>query len=235
MKKISVIIPAYNEERYIQKTLAALRAQTFPRECIEIIVVNNASTDRTAQFARSGGADRVIDEPQKGTNCARQAGLACAEGDIIAFLDADCVPPPWWLEQIYEKLHENKESFVALAGSYKYTEDITEPLFIFEQLYCWVVLPTLNSLVGKVFKKGGIIIGGNFAAFRETFVKVNGIDTSFTFFGDDASIARTLGKLGPVQFDPTLYVHTSPRRFEREGLIKTNWKYAKNYFKVMMK
>lgn len=235
MKKISVIIPAYNEERYIKKTLSALKQQTIPQEYIEIIVVNNASTDRTAEIARESGADSIIDEPRKGTNLARQAGLSRATGDIIAFLDADCIPPSWWLEKIHEKLHENKESFVALAGSYKYTEDITEPLFIFEQLYSWVVLPTLNSLVGKIFKKGGVIIGGNFAAFRETFEKVNGIDTSFTFFGDDASIARTFGTLGPVHFDPTLYVHTSTRRFEREGLLKTNWEYAVNYFKVMMK
>ena len=235
MKKISVIIPAYNEERYIQKTLSALQVQTFDRNLIEIIVVNNASTDDTARLARESGADAVIDEPQQGTNRARQTGLEYARGDIVAFLDADCVPPPWWLEKIYEKLHENKESFVGLAGSYKYAEDSSEPLYIFEQLYSWLVLPTLNSVVGKVFKKGGVIIGGNFAAFRETFKKVNGIDTSFTFFGDDASIARTLGALGHVQFDPTLYVRTSTRRFEREGLIKTNWEYAVNYFKVMMK
>ncbi len=235
MIKISVIIPAFNEGRYIQKTLAALQAQTFPREQVEIIVVNNASTDNTAELAKNAGADIVIDEPLQGTNRARQTGLERAQGAVIAFLDADCVPPPWWLEQIYEKLHDNKESFVALAGTYKYTEDISEPLYIFEQLYSWLILPTLNSVVGKVFKKGGVIIGGNFAAFRDTFNRVNGIDTSFTFFGDDASIARALGTLGPVNFDPTLYVRTSTRRFEREGLIRTNWEYAVNYFKVMLK
>ncbi len=235
MKKISVVIPAFNEERYIQKTLLALQRQTFDRNSIEIIVVNNASTDNTAALAREGGADVVIDEPRQGTNRARQTGLDHAQGDIIAFLDADCIPPPWWLERIYEKLQENKDSFVALAGTYKFTEDTTEPLYLFEQLYSWLVLPTLNSVVGKVFKKGGVIIGGNFAAFRETFKKMNGIDTSFTFFGDDASIARAFGTIGEVQFDPTLYVHTSTRRFEREGLIKTNWEYAVNYFKVMMK
>lgn len=235
MIKISIVIPAYNEERYIQKTLTALRVQTFKREEIEIIVVNNASTDNTAGLAKEGGADIVLDEPRKGTNRARQTGLEHASGNVVAFLDADCVPPPWWLEKIYEKLHDNKNSFVALAGTYKYTEDISEPLYIFEQIYSWLVLPTLNSVVGKVFKKGGVIIGGNFAAFRETFNKMNGIDTSFTFFGDDASIARALGTLGPVHFDPTLYVRTSTRRFDRDGLIKTNWEYAVNYFKVMMK
>ncbi|MEK7648509.1 MAG: glycosyltransferase [Patescibacteria group bacterium] len=234
MKKISVIIPAFNEERYIQKTLSALQQQTFPREFVEIIVVNNVSTDRTEEFARMGGADIVVAEPTKGTNRARQTGLEHASGDVIAFLDADCIPPQWWLEKIYEKLHQNRDSFVALAGTYKFAEDITEPLYIYEQIYTWLVLPTLNSLMGKVFKKGGVIIGGNFAAFRETFNKINGIDTSFTFFGDDASIAKNLGTLGLVNFDPTLYVTTSARRFEREGLVKTNWEYAKNYFKVML-
>lgn len=235
MKKISVVIPAYNEEQYIGKSLRALARQTFNRADIEIIVVDNASTDNTTLVARESGADLVISEPYRGTNRARQTGLAQSCGEIVAFLDADCEPPYWWLEKIYEKLHQNKGSFVALGGTYRFTSKPTESLFLFETFYSWVVLPTLNSVMGRLFKRGGVIIGGNFAAFRQKFEQAGGFDISYTFFGDDASIARGLGELGTVHFDPSLYVYSSTRRFEREGLIKTNWEYAKNYFKVMLK
>ena len=72
-----------------------------------------------------------------------------------------------------------------------------------------------------------------YATFHEHFEKVEGIDTSFVFFGDDASIAKRLGQIAPVEFDPSLYVASSARRFNRDGVWKTNWEYTKNYFKVM--
>lgn len=234
-KKISVIIPAYNEEEYLPKTLLALREQDFPRSDFEIIVVDNVSTDATSKVARNHGADKVVSELRKGTNQARQRGLEEAQGNIIAFLDADCIPPPNWLTKIYTALHAQKNTCVAIAGVYVFHAHKTDSLFLAQEVYRWIVMPAINSLFGRVLRKGGVIIGGNFASFRRNFKKIDGLDTSFTFFGDDASIAKKFGEIGYIEFDPTLFVYSSTRRFEREGLIKTNWEYAKNYFKVMMK
>jgi len=233
-KKISVIIPAYNEEQYLANALCALEQQTFPRHDFEVIVVDNASTDRTYDIANLYGADVVLKELRKGTNRARQTGLEHSQGEIVAFLDADCVPEKWWLERIHRRLHKKHNRCAAIAGSYMFNWDAGETFFIGQLLYQWVVLPPFSSLMGYVFRRGGILYGGNFATFRKHFEAVQGIDTSFTFFGDDASIARRLGKLGPVEFDPTLYVASSTRRFTRDGIFKTNWEYTKNYFKVMM-
>lgn len=232
---ISIVIPAWNEEEYIARAIDAIHAQTFPRKNVEIIVVDNASTDRTADLARIYGADRVVMEPNKGTNYARQRGIDESVGEIIAFLDADCVPPPEWLEKIYTKLHEKNNRCSAIAGSYVFHINPTDSLFLAQEVYRWIVMPTMSTLFGRLLGRGGVLIGGNFASFRENFQKINGLDTSFTFFGDDASIARKFGEIGYVEFDPLLYVLTSPRRFQREGLIRTNWEYARNYFKVMMR
>lgn len=232
---LSVIIPAYNEETYIGATLDALHRQTFPRDRVEIIVVDNASTDHTSRLARIYGADKVVFEPNKGTNFARQRGIDESAADIIAFLDADCVPPPEWLEKIYTKLKEKKHRCAAIAGSYIFHVNPTDSLFFAQEIYRWIVVPTISTLFGRILGRGGVVIGGNFASFRENFKKIKGLDTSFTFFGDDASIARRFGEIGYVEFDPLLYVVTSTRRFEREGLIRTNWEYTKNFFKVMMK
>ncbi|MBI4239555.1 glycosyltransferase [Candidatus Uhrbacteria bacterium] len=246
-KQISVIIPAYNEERFITDALDALECQTFPRNEFEVIVVDNASTDSTALLARQHGADKIICESKKGTNQARQTGLNASRGRIVAFLDADCVPPPGWLDRIYEKLTEKKttksiatalgvkkQKRVAIAGAYVFYSEMTNSLYIMQEIYRWIVMPTLGSVMGKLFQRGGVVIGGNFATLKKNFKKIGGIDTTFEFFGDDASIARRFGELGYVEYDPRLYVMTSDRRFKREGLMKTNWEYAKNYFKVML-
>ncbi|MDO8490318.1 MAG: glycosyltransferase family 2 protein [bacterium] len=232
-KKISVIIPAYNEEKYIGNALDALHKQTVPRSSFEIIVVDNASTDHTAALSREHGADLVVLEETKGTNQARQRGLLESRGKIVAFLDADCIPPPEWLERIQATLRSKKKPCVAVAGSYVFYENDDEVFYIMQEIYRWIVMPAVGSLMGRLLKKGGVVIGGNFATYRKYFMKLGGIDTSYEFFGDDASIAKRFGALGYVHYDPSIYVMSSYRRFSREGLAKTNWEYTKNYLRVM--
>lgn len=234
MKKVSVVIPAYNEEQYLPQALQALNNQTFPRHEIEIIVVDNASDDATRDVARLYEADVVLYEPRRGTNIARQRGLDAASGEIVAFLDADCVPPPNWIERIFTQLHADKQKTVAIAGAYVFNWDKgEETMVVMEKLYQWIVMPTLNEIMGTILKRGGVVIGGNFASFKKNFLKMRGFDTRYTFFGDDASIAKRFGELGCIKFDPTLTVTSSTRRFRREGLLRTNIEYAKHYFKVM--
>ncbi len=234
-KKISVIIPAHNEEEYIGTAIDALFLQNFPRTDFEIIVVDNVSIDRTSVIAQQRGVDKVVFEACKGTNAARQRGLQEACGEIVAFLDADCIPPQDWLEKIYTTLHKKSNRCAAIAGAYVFRVEPIDYLFFTQEAYRWIVMPAMSSIFGRILGRGGVLIGGNFASFRENFQRINGIDTSYTFFGDDASIAKKFGEIGYVEFDPTLYVLTSDRRFQREGLIKTNWEYTKNFFKVMMK
>ena len=98
----SVVIPAYNEEQYLGRCLAALARQTYPADRFEVIVVDNGSTDTTAEIARRYGGVRVITKPRKGVARARQAGFAAARGAVIASTDADTVVPPFWVARIAE-------------------------------------------------------------------------------------------------------------------------------------
>jgi 1,2-diacylglycerol 3-alpha-glucosyltransferase len=83
---VSIIIPALNEEKYIEKTLKSVRRQTYPK--IEVIVVDNGSTDRTGEIAKKY-ANKVIVEEKRGIGIARNRGAKEAKGDILLFLDAD--------------------------------------------------------------------------------------------------------------------------------------------------
>lgn len=98
MPTVSVVIPAYNEERIIGRCLRALLAQTDQPD--EIIVVDNASTDQTADIAARFPGVRVVTELRQGITFARQAGFDAAMGDVIARIDADSIVRPDWIAGI---------------------------------------------------------------------------------------------------------------------------------------
>jgi glycosyltransferase involved in cell wall biosynthesis len=100
MSVISVVIPALNDAGMLARCLEALELQT--RKADEIVVVDNGSTDNTADVARAAGA-RVILVPQRGIPVATAAGFDAAIGDLLARLDADSVPASDWLERVEER------------------------------------------------------------------------------------------------------------------------------------
>ncbi len=100
--KISVVIPAYNEARYIGRCLESLSRQTLPREQYEVVVVDNGSTDATPEIVRQTAAIesfhlRLISRPKVSISAVRNLGAAATSGELLAFLDADCIPDPDWL------------------------------------------------------------------------------------------------------------------------------------------
>src|SRR5690606_38180984 len=95
--RISVVIPARDDARHLDRCLRALATQTHPPW--EVVVVDNASTDDTAAVARAHGA-RVVAEPRVGIPAAAATGYDAASGEVIARLDADSVPPPDWVARV---------------------------------------------------------------------------------------------------------------------------------------
>ena len=87
MERISVVIPARNAAPFLHEALASVRAQGL--RDVEVVVVDDGSTDGTADAARAFGGVRVIRQEAAGSGRARNAGLRATSGDLIAFLDAD--------------------------------------------------------------------------------------------------------------------------------------------------
>lgn len=106
-KKVSIIIPAYNEEKYIRETLRSVETQTFDLSQLEVVVVDNASTDKTSAVFESFFSSNSIDnlllkEPQLGLGRAKNTGAAEAQGEIFLFLDADSKLSPQTVEKVYK-------------------------------------------------------------------------------------------------------------------------------------
>jgi glycosyltransferase involved in cell wall biosynthesis len=97
-QRVSIIIPAYNEERYLGRCLDSVATQV--EEPFEVIVVDNNSTDKTVEIARSYPFVKVVSESEQGRVYARNAGFAAAEGDVLGRIDADAVLPSDWTAHV---------------------------------------------------------------------------------------------------------------------------------------
>lgn len=98
---VSVIIPAYNHELFITEALGSVFRQTYPADLIEIIAVDDGSTDRTRQLIeRHAGRVKLLSQENRGVAAARNAGLAASTGEIVTFLDSDDI----WHEERIEKV-----------------------------------------------------------------------------------------------------------------------------------
>jgi glycosyltransferase involved in cell wall biosynthesis len=224
--KVSVIIPVYNEEKYILKTLNRIISQSYNN--YEIIIVNNNSTDATdtiiSYFIQTTPTTVPITyttETRQGTNYARECGRRLATGDIIALLDADCLPDYEWVKNGAKKL--SYKSTVAATGAYYYYD-----ANIFIKLFSLFTQLSIFKFINKVIqwrKKGAILIGGNAFLNRGILNQVGGFNTNLTFYGDDIDIAIKMSKYGFVSYSTILTIKTSSRRYKACGFWKVNAKY----------
>jgi cellulose synthase/poly-beta-1,6-N-acetylglucosamine synthase-like glycosyltransferase len=228
--KASIVVPAYNEENVISETLRHLLAQDYPN--FEIIVVNNASKDRTHEVAASFPGVRVVDESRKGLLWAREAGRQAATGDIIVNIDADCLPEKDWLSHGISYFENPK--YVAVSGPYDYFDGgffFRNTSLLLQKNVYWFV----SKIVQLPFiKQGAILIGGNNFIRAEALKKAGGYDTSITFYGEDTNTAKRVSKFGYVLFNRSVVMKTSARRFIEEGKINITVKYLFHFFRTLL-
>ncbi len=225
---VSVVIPAYNEENYLPACLESIKNQDYAGE-YEVIVVDNASTDNTAQIARNWGA-KVVYESKRSPACARQRGAEVAAGRIVAFIDADTRAPAHWLSTIVWRFLCEPE-MVAISGPYAYC-DVGK----FSRTISYVgnfLNIVIDQLFRKVFRKGGAIWGCNFAVRHSALMAVGGFDTSIKFYGEEYELSLRLRKAGKGCIMPRMFVLTSARRLKRIGVVNQYWNWMVDYFTVL--
>ena len=117
IRKVSVILPAYNAEKYIENTMESLVNQTLQE--IEIIAINDGSKDKTLEILREFETNhlnvKVIDKKNEGAWKARMVGIKEAKGEYITFIDADDYVEPNFAQELYKSITENKAD-IAICG-----------------------------------------------------------------------------------------------------------------------
>jgi glycosyltransferase involved in cell wall biosynthesis len=224
--RLSFVIPAYNEEAYLPACLESILAQTHGLDC-EIIVVNNASSDRTREIALSYPGVTVVDEPRKGLTFARQAGFCASSGELIANVDSDSRLTPGWVETVLAGFAAEK-NLVAISGPVVYydlspSQRISVRLFYFLAFMVYV----LNRYV---LRAGSMVQGGNFVLRTDALQSIGGFNLSIPFYGEDTDIARRMNRLGKVEFTFRLKMFSSARRLKKEGMLTIAARYTMNYF-----
>ena len=214
MKSISVVIPALNEEKYLGETLQWVEAAIRTWQCEqpgsvgEVIVVDNDSTDRTAEIARNYDA-KVVTEKERNISRARNAGDKAAAGEVFLFLDADTHIPTELLKRIATALTDP-----ACDGGAVAVQHLPERRILRLYMLFW-------KIVGRMF---GMAQGAAQFYRRSVFEKLRGYP-EHVYMGEDVEFywaASKAAKRGnrTVEYIKDLQVVPSPRRFDQWPLWK---------------
>ncbi len=233
MAQLAFVIPAYNEEALIGQCVESVvrEVKRSGVDC-EIVVVNNASTDRTAEIAGGFPGVRVVDEPRKGLVNARDGGFMATSAELVANIDADTIVPAGWIDTVMREFRANPK-LVAISGPYIYYD--LSPLNRF-LVFSFYVATFLIYIVNRfVLRVGSVVQGGNFVIKRSAWEAVGGYDRSIEFYGEDTDVAVRLSRVGDVKWTFKLPMKTSGRRLEKEGVVRTGMTYVMNFFWVTFK
>lgn len=216
---ISVIIPTFNRRTLLEKLLASLEGQTYPRDRYEVLVINDSSTDDTeaflGRFAKGRGNFRFITQDHAGSYGARNRGITLARGDILAFTDDDCVATPVWLAALAGAFARRPDA-LGVQGSTRSIPEMMTPLTH------QIVRPRGSHLYETC----------NIAYRAEILRALKGFDGTIVYgFGDTILAARILQR-GPIIFEgKAAIIHWPvPRLFrgkkEWQILMSGEWKLA---------
>jgi cellulose synthase/poly-beta-1,6-N-acetylglucosamine synthase-like glycosyltransferase len=227
---LAFVIPAYNEEALIGKCVESVLAEVKRSgRQVDVVVVNNNSTDRTKEIAGSYAGVRVVDELQKGLVSARDGGFKATTAELVANIDGDTIVPPGWIDTVFREF-EKDDGLVCLSGPYVYYDLGAWDRFLVSLFYAltWLIY-VVNRYVLRV---GSVVQGGNFVFRRAAWTKAGGYNREIKFYGEDTDVAVRLSKIGKVKWTYTLKMLTSGRRLAEEGVFRTGMTYTLNFFWV---
>jgi glycosyltransferase involved in cell wall biosynthesis len=197
--KISVVVPAFNEERLLPEALAHIKQSFIEFDKrgwqTELIVCDNNSTDRTAEIAREAGAG-VVFEPLNQISRARNAGAACATGDWLVFVDADSFPSP----DLFADVAAAIEGGVCLGGGSTVRLE-SDRLDVRLWVAAW------NALSRRARWAAGSFVFCEAAAFRE----LGGFSETL-YAGEEIELSRRLKRLAGRKRRSMVILHRHPLR-----------------------
>ena len=194
---VSIIIPARNEEKNIGRLLKSLQEQTYPTELFEIIVIDDHSTDKTAEIVAQFAGVKLLQLKEDTINSykkkAIETGIAAASGELIITTDADCIPTRSWLQTIISFKEKTNAGFIVAPVVFECTN---EPVQIFQALDFMVLQGITGASVTK--KLLSMCNGANLAYEKTLFYQVQGFDgIDHIASGDDMLLMHKIARKFP--------------------------------------
>jgi cellulose synthase/poly-beta-1,6-N-acetylglucosamine synthase-like glycosyltransferase len=183
---VSVVVPFYNERRYLGRCIQAILAQDYPPDHYEIILVDDGSEDESGEIARRQVDARRDTLPRMtyarlrhcGLAAARNAGLSLAQGDVVAYVDGDALAEPGWLTGLVTTFGDDPRVGIVGGKINALNDEVTFAEFIHWIHYFWP-----DRARGERI----LVVGTNMAFRRAVFERVGGFFTNFWQRGDETS------------------------------------------------
>lgn len=218
MTKVSVIIPVYNEEKYIGKCLESLKKQSF--QDFEIIIIDDGSQDKTREIIEKYKKIKLITGEHKGTAISRNLGAKKARGDILIFIDADMTFDKDYLRNLIKPILENKE-IIGTTHDYEVADNIDN---IWSR--CWGKI--------RVSKEGAKDVKIFRAIRKDKFFEMGGFDSKYGY-ADDQTFWFKFG-VKPEVAEDTICYHKNPETLEetykQAVWIGASWKERYKIFRI---
>lgn len=216
---VSIVIPAFNEEKYIGSCLKSLINQITNKN-YEVIVVDNNSSDSTVKVAESFKNKinlKIVTEKIQGRGAARARGFEEAKGDLILSTDADTILYPAWIDTLISPLGGK---IVATTTSCKIVDLPPFKIFLFN-----IIQPTATYLY-RIFLNHFWLAGFSFAILKSAYKKSGGFNPKLQAL-EDPDLAFRVSKIGQIKFinKPVIF---SGRRFKR-GLMAGLFQYIHTF------
>lgn len=211
---LSVVIPTFNEDKFLPNLLTDLCKQTY--EDFEIIVADSYSEDRTKDIARNFDC-KVVDCERMGPARGRNRGAKKAQGEYFLFLDADVrIENEHFLENLMKKIEGNRIELAMVNFVFKDGDKLDY---------------LLSRFIIKMIEKGLFLWSPGFCtlASRNIHERVGGYREDLVL-AEDRDYARRASKFAELKLIDDLLVHTSTRRLKREGRWRVYFKYCSSIF-----
>lgn len=209
----SVIIPVYNDTDRLKLCLDAISLQTYPRDQLEVIVVDNGSKEPPKALVESYSFCQFTEESQPGSYAARNHGLRVAQGKFLVFTDSDCLPDPHWLDAGIKQL-ESDPDIALVAGSIAlFAKDESKPTAA--ELYDIAFGLPQEATV----KKTGRVMTANLFTRRTIIDLVGEFDSSLMSYGDHEWSGRVADLGKKVVYNEEAIIR-HPARYSVASLVK---------------
>ncbi len=215
---ISIIIPTYNEEKYIGKCFESLKKQSY--ENFEIVIVDDGSTDKTKEIVQKYKKIKLFGGKHKGTAFSRNLGAGKAKGEILIFIDADMTFDKYYLENLIKPILKNEK----IIGTTHENEIATNTNNIWSRLWGEIRVDKEGAKSVKIFR----------AIRKNKFLEMGGFDSKYGY-ADDQTFWYKYG-VKPVVAENTICYHNNPETleetFKQAKWIGASWKERFVIFKM---
>ncbi len=221
---ISVIVPVLNMEKTIRATMDSLMKLIYPKEQLEIVVVDGMSKDQTRDIV-SEYPVKLVDQEGSGLNAARNTGIKYSKGELLAYTDGDCVLPNDWAMKIASNFEDPVIGFV---GGTMEGYDRSNPLSNYMDESFFQVTPGFRIRIETTdLRLMQFPAGANMAFRRRALARVRFFDENITYGFDDLQPVEEMGFKGfRIILDPEVRVLHQHRSTIRE-LLKQHFNYGR--------